>query len=88
MSAGMTDRNLPFLPAGLMGIGKGQSQCVEKDRCRLLNGHAVLPLIRLGFQRIPLIDYRSSLPQALGHEPRLVEVSTILVVLMITYISV
>ncbi len=63
MSGGVTNRDLAFLSAGVMWIGKRQSQRVEEDRRRLIEGYAVLLDVGLCLPRIPLIDHMFSLPQ-------------------------
>ena len=63
MAGRVTDRDLPFLTAGVIRIGKGQSQWVEEDRCSVIEGYAVLVEVGLCLRRIPLIDQTSSLPQ-------------------------
>jgi len=47
MSRSMTDCDLAFLPARVMRIRKGQGQWVEKNRCCILAGYAVL--VQVGF---------------------------------------
>ena len=43
MSGGVADRDLPFLRAGVIWIGKGQRQRVEEDGRRLTDHTISLP---------------------------------------------
>ena len=63
MSSGSTDRDLPFLSAGVIWVGIRQGQWVKENCRRVVKGHTVLLEIGLGLRRMPLIDYRFSLPQ-------------------------
>ena len=63
MSGGVTDRDLPFLSAGVKWIGKGQRQWIQEDRRRFVKGYAVLLEVGLCLRRMPLVDHGFSLPQ-------------------------
>jgi len=66
MAAAVTNRDLPFLSTGLIGIRKRQGQWVEENRRRLVERYAVLLKVGLGLRCIPLIDHSLSLPQPIA----------------------
>jgi hypothetical protein len=63
LPAGTTDGDLSFLFNGMIRVGKGQGQRVEKDCCRILKGNSVLSPVALSLFRVPLINHSFSLPQ-------------------------
>jgi len=62
LSAGTADCDLSILPTGVIRVGKGQGQWVEKDGCRILEGDSMLSQVALRLFRIPLVNHRLSLP--------------------------
>src|SRR5208283_5805370 len=62
LPAGTTGGDLSFLPNGMIRIGKGQCQRVEKDCSRFLKGNSVLSPVAPCLFRIPLVDHNLSLP--------------------------
>ena len=67
---GMADGDLPFLVAGVIWIGKRQSQRVEENRCCFLERDTMLPPVGLCLLAISLIDHSLSLPQRARKSPR------------------
>ena len=65
-SGRITDRDLPFLFAGVVWIEKRQGQWIEEDRHCVLKRYVVFLYIGLGLGRIPLIDHRFSLPHRIN----------------------
>ena len=63
MSGGPTDRDLPFLSAGVIWVGIRQGQWVEENRRRIVRGYDMLLESGLGLRRVPLVDHRFRLAQ-------------------------
>ena len=57
------------LAAGMIRIGKGEGQGVEKDGRRFIKGYAVLFDVGLCLRGVPLIDHSFSLLQLQESDP-------------------